>query len=132
MRSDTEDSSKQQPAQQRHYDEAWDDWDAAQVSTSSNSTLWLLCLFIFFLSAAGILFFFIFYVYRFRGKEYNLILFENFWRQFVFRACRCIRFHSYPRISACIFCLFPDKKVVLSYLKVVVVVDVFHCQHLPW
>ena len=31
MRSDAEDSLQQQPVQQRYYDEAWNDWNTAEV-----------------------------------------------------------------------------------------------------
>lgn len=68
MRSDTKDSSQQQPAQQRHNDEAWDDWNAAQVSTLIKLYTVAFVPFHFLSFRSWDTIFFIFYVYRFRGK----------------------------------------------------------------
>ena len=82
MRSDAEDSLQQQPVQQRYYDEAWNDWNTAEVGHVYTVDIFLFA-FSFSFWVAEMLFFVTYLVHRFREKEY---FFRENWKTFL---CRC-------------------------------------------
>lgn len=86
MRSDTEDSSQQQPVQQGHYDKTWNDWNAAEVSTYLLIILYTVDVFLF----------------AFSGGNFFLFFFRQVEDSFLCVCCfiRNAEFHSCSRITA--------------------------------